>query len=146
MIDKDFLKLKEHDIVVSPQETSVKIDAAFVRQHIETTPKKSEACYVCGKHIDITHWHHCIPLEEIAKYVNYGVLAEVKSIPIVPLCPNCHAYVHKWLKNDFLAVMRANRIEKSITDEEFVKIKEIAKIRDDFIDLVVKKIIEMQGE
>jgi Zn-finger protein len=75
------------------------------------------------------------------------------QVPMVWLCPNCHAYVHKAMKhhnfNNLLDILREQRFS-SITDEEVKKIKElssipskfaieIAKGLDDFSDPVLEK-------
>lgn len=62
-------------------------------------PKKSkngEPCYVCSKHAEITELHHVVSVSELTKLLNNKDLdLEELETPVVWLCPNCHAYLHK---------------------------------------------------
>lgn len=136
-------KLNEDNINIGLDDTCT-VSANFLRTHTGTVKEKAGSCYVCGKHGNITHWHHCVPLKDISKYMRHGV--SITSFPMVALCPNCHSYVHKWLNNDFLSVLEANQIENSITNEELEKIKQIAKVRDDFSNIVFRKICNLLKE
>lgn len=72
-------------------ETSHKVSASKLRRHHNYA---KEPCRICGKHSDITQWHHVLPLKECAKSLNIFKGIEF-NVPLVCLCPNCHAYAHK---------------------------------------------------
>lgn len=57
--------------------------------------KEKAPCYICGKHAEITELHHVVPLSRCAKKMNRLNLKEIE-VETVWLCPNCHAYVHKY--------------------------------------------------
>ena len=57
--------------------------------------QKRESCYICGEHKTITQAHHVMPLKDVAQIMSRCELT-MEEPPVVWLCPNCHAYVHKF--------------------------------------------------
>lgn len=62
---------------------------------------KRNNCFICGKHKEIAELHHVIPVSQITAILNMGIV-ELKDIstPVVWLCPNHHAYVHKAMNGE----------------------------------------------
>lgn len=85
-----------------------------------------EPCFVCGKHRSITQEHHILPLKHCAEILNRNI-AEKIDVPLIWLCPNCHAYVHKLIKLDFISVMRETRIFHSISENDLSALIEIGR-------------------
>ena len=74
------------------------------------------ACKICGINFekfygeigkDFIHVHHIIPLNEIGKEykVNY-------KKDLIPVCPNCHAMLHKKVNNQHLSIKELQNIVK----------------------------------
>lgn len=71
-----------------------KVDAVRAIMQNETTVK--ENCFICNKHGSISELHHVIPVSQLTKLLNMGAVdLKHASTPIVWLCPNCHAYIHR---------------------------------------------------
>lgn len=104
----------------------------FAKDLRKSQQKANSPCCICGKHRLITQWHHVYPLEECVELLENG--HDSVTSPLISLCPNCHAYVHTWLKwlkkgkyQNMLGVMREERIYNSISQQEFQEITRIAK-------------------
>ena len=101
-----------------------------------------EPCVVCGKHRAITQEHHVIPLKKCADILNRNIALRIDA-PLVWLCPNCHAYVHKLLALDFIPVMREERIFHSISETDYSLLVKIGRraeeIENDLINKWIKE-------
>ena len=98
--------------------------AAALRKQHKKPKTEHEPCYVCGKHRTITQQHHIISLKKCAEIFNRTAIKKVNA-PLIWLCPNCHSYIHRLLKLDFISVMREARIYQSISEEELSQLIEI---------------------
>lgn len=95
------------DVIRKELEIHEAIKRRFVTKQFETSPMARKkcldhhgmSCVVCGMNFeekygyfgkDLIHVHHTIPLNEVAD--NYVIT--YKS-DLVPVCPNCHALLHK---------------------------------------------------
>ena len=117
------------------------ITAKLLRSHETRTSKEEQKdCKICGKHKEITHLHHVLPLKDAAKWLNLGYLEEI-NISCVWLCPNCHSYIDKIMKghNMYLAI-------KVFSDDEYKNLLEVLKMRDDLESALYKKIMQEVGE
>lgn len=113
-----------------------KITSQTLRKYCKKQEK--ENCFVCGKHSAITHSHHILPLKECAKWLNLGV--ENVPIPTISLCPNCHTYMHQIMnKYDYHGAM------SSMNEEEYKRLLEILKIRQEIEDNLYHQFMEMYG-
>lgn len=77
------------------EEPDMKLHSSDLRRQC-AVHRKREPCWICGRHTRITEAHHLVPLKQVAMYVNRYKLTTVKEPPIAWLCPNCHAYLHKF--------------------------------------------------
>lgn len=85
--------------------------------------------YVCGKHSSVTQWHHVLPFEELSFYISAWELEKFIEPPTVPLCPTCHAYVHKAIDNP-------NRVYDEsfeLSNEEAERMKKIICMKFNFL-------------
>ena len=112
--------------------------------HHSHKTEDQEPCCVCGKHRSITHQHHVITLKKCAKIFNTISIDKINA-PLVWLCPNCHAYVHKLLKYDFISVLREARIYQSISGDEFETLIAIGRKESDIIAEIYSDYIKGLG-
>lgn len=80
--------------------------------------KKYEPCFICGEHSLIVEHHHTVPLSEVIAYINLLQLSDIPEPPKVCLCPNCHSYIHKLLREPLLF----NNFPESFNLERFRRI------------------------
>ncbi len=75
-----------------------KITAKQLRNMEGAVHNKKEPCHICGGKNSVTVLHHLLPLERVAELVNMGLCDINTTRKAVWLCPTCHAYVHKYMK------------------------------------------------
>ena len=99
-----------------------------------------QPCFICGKHVHITEEHHVIPLKEIAKFLNLGIITiDVVEIPIVWLCPNCHSYIHECMSKNLGCTTAVEWMKSEDYKEGFIiRVCKILKMRDDFYKKILK--------
>jgi RecJ-like exonuclease len=75
-----------------------KVTAKQLRNMERAVYNKKEPCHVCGGKNSVTVLHHLLPLERVAELINAGLCEINISRKAVWLCPTCHAYVHKYIR------------------------------------------------
>ena len=83
---------------------------------------KNEECYICEKHKYITELHHVISFSDCK--LEYEIYGEYKT-KLVWLCPNCHSYLHKYLKNWNIFDEEKMLSMQNFTEKEFKKITKL---------------------
>lgn len=91
--------------------------------------KEKEPCFICGKHKTITELHHVLPLSECSKMMN-KLNVKTIFIPVVWLCPNCHAYAHA-IKNARCYKIVDSVVDGSLSKEEFKRFREIQQLEEE---------------
>lgn len=100
--------------------------------------KEKENCYVCGKHKTIAQLHHIVPVNQIAKLLNLGVIELCEaSTPVVWLCPNHHAYIHELMNGNCSLITNCE-----FEPNEVEKLCDILKLYDNHI----KKLAENNAQ
>ena len=97
--------------------------------------KHREKCFVCGGFPEITQLHHVVPLHECANLFNQGYKDDI-DVPMVWLCPNCHAYIHQILKGSCASIFLR------FSEREMAKIKEIMSMYNATYNKIFKSIMK----
>ncbi len=96
-----------------------------IRRESKRQAKDRRPCVICEKHPLITELHHIIEVAWIANELylagggNYHMLN-------VWMCPNCHAYWHKFSRSK---IKEKGLIAIGMTDAEFIRFMELKKRR-----------------
>lgn len=105
------------------------MNAKELRKQVKKHAYK-EPCVVCEKHAGITHLHHVLSLKECAYLLN---VRESIDVPVVWLCPNCHAYVHQMQRGIFYNALR------ELSEDEYLRICSIIEQRDKAMGTILKE-------
>ena len=95
--------------------------------------KEHQPCEICGKHKDITHLHHVISLKDCTMLLH---VVDFIDIPVVFLCPNCHAYIHKMQKGIFYSAML------NMPHDEYQKLLNIFNMREKVMNEILSQVDE----
>lgn len=95
--------------------------------------RKKAPCYVCGKHRQISHWHHTTPLKDIKGELEYWA---GETVDLVSLCPNCHAIIHKLeailkIKDEEKRYIAVAELFDGYSEREFGKFMEVVGMKRD---------------
>ena len=116
--------------------------ARVARQLRGMTPRgERQPCFVCGKYRPITHLHHVIPVDDLARLVVKRQLYGVNLyMPTVWLCPNHHALWHKLEKDKTSEEVwecltpeelgRYDQLRQMVSTDEIVGMLERARTRE----------------
>lgn len=95
--------------------------------------RNKEPCRICGQHKDIAQAHHVMSLKEVAQLMS-RCRQNMEEPPVVWLCPNHHAYVHKLAK--------AGAHAPDLTSDERKKIYALVELRNEYMDRQINNWIQ----
>ena len=108
-IPKDYFEGAVHQVLVNKYERSSIARSKCIEYNGKT-------CFVCGFDFektfgelgkDFIHIHHIIPLNESAK----EYVVDYKT-DLIPVCPNCHAMLHRKIDNKYYTWQELNQMLK----------------------------------
>lgn len=125
---------------MNKREISIAIRKAYKREEVQR-----DACYICDKWKEISHFHHVIGVSELTNWSYHeDVLWNFFPITVVWLCPNHHALVHR-LRDKGMSMEDKCKMLDHLNMDERDALQQLVELRENDLEKIRFRAAMLRG-